>query len=114
MARKQARAGTTIQISDLWASAKPEAIIDQVAMFDFYDGGGLDITFLSMAEMDGQGNVTASRIYSKGVRRPGVGGFINISQATKNLVFMETYTAGGLEVDTGNGTLFNMPMESLF
>lgn len=84
------------------AATNPEAIIDMAAMFDYYDGGGLDITFLGMAELDSAGNVNAS---SFGERRPGIGGFINITHKTKHIVFMGTLTSGGLEVETGNGQL---------
>ena len=84
------------------ASTNPEAIIDMGAMFDYFDGGGLDITFLGMAELDSEGNINAS---SFGDRRPGIGGFINITHKTKHIVFMGTLTSGGLEVAIGDGRI---------
>ncbi|MGB9150273.1 MAG: malonate decarboxylase subunit alpha [Burkholderiales bacterium] len=84
------------------ASTNPECIVDQASQFDFYDGGGLDIAFLGMAEVDVHGNVNVSRF---GDRIAGVGGFVNISQTSKRVVFMGTFTAGGLGVKTGDGRL---------
>jgi propionate CoA-transferase len=88
--------------ADAGAARNYAAMIDQPYQFDFYDGGGIELAFLSAAEIDASGNVNVSRFADKIV---GIGGFVNISQNAQKVVFSGTFTAGGLKVDCEDGRL---------
>jgi propionate CoA-transferase len=85
---------------DFGAAVNTDAVIQQSQQFDFYDGGGLDMACLGMAQVDAEGHVNVSRF---GKRLAGAGGFINISQNARRLVFAGTFTTGGLEVTVDDG-----------
>jgi propionate CoA-transferase len=84
------------------AATNPESIIDQSNQFDFYDGGGLDVAFLGLAQCDAAGNINVSKF---GPKIAGCGGFINITQNSKKVVFCGTFTAGGLSIEIQNGKI---------
>lgn len=84
------------------ASTNPVCILDQSSQFDFYDGGGLDVAFLGLAQCDKSGNINVSKF---GTKVAGCGGFINITQNAKKVIYCGTFTAGGLKVKIGEGKL---------
>jgi propionate CoA-transferase len=94
--------GIPAQLGDFGLAYNAEAIIEQSFQFDFYDGGGLDASFLGLAQVDATGNVNVSKFNGRPV---GCGGFVNITRSTKRLVFCGSFTAGGLALRVGNGEL---------
>lgn len=84
------------------AAVNTQAVIDQPSQFDFYDGGGLDIAVLGLAQADAHGNLNVSKF---GSRLAGAGGFINISQNAKTVVFAGTFTADELDLRVEGGRL---------
>ncbi|MCD8011305.1 MAG: acyl CoA:acetate/3-ketoacid CoA transferase [Lachnospiraceae bacterium] len=94
--------GATAQGIFFGASINMQAMADMPSQFDFYDGGGLDVCFLSFAEVDEEGNVGVHKFNGKIM---GTGGFINICQNTKKVVFCGTLKAGKLRTSVENGSI---------
>jgi propionate CoA-transferase len=80
----------------------PHCMISMPNQFDFYHGGGLDMAVLGMGQVDQFGNVNVSNL---GTRIPGTGGFVDISQNAKSVVFCGTFTNGDVKVEAEGGKL---------
>ena len=85
---------------DFGIAEYPDALIEHPYQFDFYDGHGVDITFMGWGEADREGNVNATKL---GERATGAGGFIEITQQARTVVFCGTFTAHGADVEVGGG-----------
>lgn len=94
--------GAPMSMADFGATMNPTAFVSHTSMFDFYHGGGLDITFLGAAQVDREGNVNTSKF---GGHVAGQGGFIDISQSSRKVVFCTYFTAKGLKSSVADGNL---------
>ncbi|MBA1392407.1 3-oxoacid CoA-transferase [Lactobacillus sp. XV13L] len=94
--------GTPLGGGDFGAAIAPQSIIDEPYMFDFYDGGGIDLTFLGLAEADANGDLNVSKF---GPKIAGTGGFVDITQNTPKIIFTGTFTAAGLKEEIKDGQL---------
>lgn len=94
--------GTSLGGGSFGTAIAPQATIDEPYMFDFYNGGGLDATYLGLAEADQYGNLNVSKF---GPKIAGTGGFVDITQYTPKIVFTGTFTAAGLKEEIKDGKL---------
>lgn len=95
--------GGTLLTGSLFGYARnPSCMIDGPSQFDFYSGGGLDIAFLGFGQIDAVGNVNASKLGGVPV---GPGGFIDIAQNARKVVFCGTFDAKGSDLKSGDGKL---------
>jgi propionate CoA-transferase len=84
------------------AARNADAILPSIEQFDYYSGGGVDIAFLGVGEVDARGNVNVSHI---GGALIGPGGFIEIAQNAKKVVFCGTFDAQGTRMECVGGSL---------
>ncbi|MBY0221596.1 acyl CoA:acetate/3-ketoacid CoA transferase [Sporosarcina aquimarina] len=94
--------GVPIGSNEFGIAKNASAILDHEYVFDYYHGAGVDLTFMGAAEIDKHGSVNVSKF---GGRTVGCGGFIDITQAAKKVIFCTTFTNGGLKVAIDNGKL---------
>lgn len=94
--------GVPVGKNEFGITVNADAILDHASQFDHYHGCGIDITFMGAAEIDQDGNVNVSKF---GGRMVGCGGFIDVTQPAKKVVFCTTFTNGGLEVNAVDGKL---------
>ncbi|MEL7568176.1 MAG: CoA-transferase [Dehalobacterium sp.] len=94
--------GVPASMHDFGCCYNVESIIEMGYEFDFYNSGVLDVAVLGVAQVDPMGNVNISKLNGEPI---GCGGFIDVTQNAKKVIYCGTFTAGGLKVEVGDGKL---------
>ncbi len=75
-------------------AANPEAMIPSPQQFTYFQGGGVNVAFLSFLQIDKAGNVNVSKLSKKPYLTAGVGGFIDITSEAPRIIYCGFFTAG--------------------
>ncbi len=100
---EQGPVGGFPETGDLFGLSRyPQALFSSLMQFEFFASGMIDVAILGLGEVDALGNVNVSKL---GHTTVGPGGFIDIVNGARRVVFCGTFTGKGLQVEIGDGYL---------